>query len=311
VNFYSSDAFLETLARVAFPGRRHRIQLFRLGSRAFRLLSVDGRPIVEWPFLDFLEPMVEAPDLATARTLEYLPRAATTRVEAKSYLASPRSAESPSSPLVDWSLFPSWEAFLQSGGLRAGGAFAESPRKVNKATRELGPLRFQFDDPDERAFDACIRWKSAQYLSTGLRDMFRDRRNVTLLRALRDAKLVKVSTLRAGEHLLAVHLMAHWRRRLSSWVPSYDPAYQRYSGGTVLLQRLLEHSYRSGDAEFDFLIGDEAYKFHYATHTRRVGPLGTPPWSMRAVRETRALAKSVLTQVPGVWPSLQALKRRW
>src|SRR5207247_3960145 len=42
---------------------------------------------------------------------------------------------------------------------------------------------------------------------------------------------------------------------------------------------ILRESHVRGYAEFDFLIGGELYKWHYATQTRVIGPLGTPPLS--------------------------------
>jgi len=49
------------------------------------------------------------------------------------------------------------------------------------------------------------------------------------------------------------------------WNVSFDPDYQQFSPGKSLLKFLLEDSFKKGDRIFDFMIGDESYKSHWAT----------------------------------------------
>lgn len=49
----------------------------------------------------------------------------------------------------------------------------------------------------------------------------------------------------------------------------YDLAYSSDSPGSVILQMVIESVIGEGAREFDFLRGDEDYKFHFASHERR------------------------------------------
>jgi CelD/BcsL family acetyltransferase involved in cellulose biosynthesis len=167
--------------------------------------------------------------------------------------------------------------------------------------RDLGPLQVVFDDPRQEPFDRCLAWKSAQYLATGYRDLFERHENVQMFVELRRRGALVVTSLWAGELLLAAHLGAFADNRLYWWVPAYDPEFARYSPGRLMLEAMLRESFHRQHVEFDFLIGNEAYKWYYATHFRTIGPLGSPPlglrirqqakrWVGRTVREHRRLA---------------------
>jgi CelD/BcsL family acetyltransferase involved in cellulose biosynthesis len=57
--------------------------------------------------------------------------------------------------------------------------------------------------------------------------------------------------------------------RFSYYVPAHDPAYDAFSPGTLLLARLVERAHQDGLHTFDFMIGEESYKYRWATHQRR------------------------------------------
>jgi len=48
-------------------------------------------------------------------------------------------------------------------------------------------------------------------------------------------------------------------------VPGHDPAYERHSPGGLLLAHLVEQAHERGMAVFDFMIGEEEYKYQWAT----------------------------------------------
>jgi hypothetical protein len=311
MNIFSSPQFLETVADIGFPGRPRAIETVRVGTHRFRLLVVDGRRVVtRWPFLDFVEPLPEDEPGLPTRTLGYLPLASVLTQPAQGWKPEEHGPGVEPSPFVDWTRFARWEDFVALVQGRIGNLFPDSRRKRRKLERDVGPIRFLFHDERPEVLDTCVRWKSAQYIATGLRNMFADGRNVELFRRLAAAGLVRVSSLHAGDRLVAVHLGALHERRCYWWVPAYDPELGRYSPGRLMLEDLLEHSYRSGHAEWDFLIGNEDYKWHYATGNRVVAPLGTPPLSLRAGRLAKSGIKSVLQRSPWLWERAQALKRR-
>ena len=305
MNVFTTDAFLETAGELFFPRGRREVRPFVLEGRALKLLTVDGSVVRSMPFYDFPQPLEVVPP--NAQPLPYFPRMVL-RTERVTGHHSPVVGQQPS-PYVDWSLFTTWESFMAHAG-QQGLRLNDSDRQTRRIERDLGPLRFVFDDPSPTAFAAGIAWKSAQYQSTGVGDMFARPQNVELFRRLRARGLVVHSSLYAGDQLVATHLGAVANRRHAWWVPAYDVKFQKYSPGRLLLERLLRASQTAGDVEFDFLIGDEAYKFHYGTHNRVIGPLGTPPLREQVFSDARVLAKKVLLRFPRSYEAARAIKRR-
>ena len=296
VNIFTTAAFLQTVGELDFPGRRRAIELCRVEGRVLPLLVLDGRTVVESaPFYDFPQPLDVVP-AGPVRELPYFPRTVV-RTEPIEARVAPEPQGLRPSPFVDWSRFPDRAAFEAWVEAR-GGRVADGRRKRKKLEKDLGPLHFVFDDPRPEAFDACVRWKAAQYVATGVQNLFAQPRNVELFRRLRQRGVLVVNSLSAGSTLLSVHLGSLHDGRLTWWVPAYDPAFGRYSPGRVLLEELLRESQARGHREFDFLIGAEDYKFVYATHNRVIGPLGTPPLRARMISAGRHLAHRVLDRSP-------------
>jgi hypothetical protein len=306
MNIFSSDVFLRTLGEVFFGDRRHEPALFRVDGRVYRLLQVDGAPLTRLTFVDFFEPLPASE--GPARPLGYLPRVARETVSAETWLSRPRPPQLATSPFIVWSRFDRWESFAAHVAARCGNLFPDSRRRRNKLSRALGEVEFRLDDRRPAALELGMKWKSAQYLASGYEDLFRDVKNRRLFTELQARGLVLVSSLSAGDRIIAVHLGASHGGRLYWWVPSYAPELARFSPGRLLLESLIQASFERGDEVFDFLIGDEAYKWHYATHTRVIGDAGRPPASLRVEAEIKLRVKQALRGAPWLlarWPWLE------
>ena len=148
---------------------------------------------------------------------------------------------------------------------KSGSTLSQVERKGRKLERELGPLRFEFHTDSARAFSSLIDWKTAQHERTGVLPIFRTTTWVAdLLQLLRDSSdpdfAAPFSALYAGETLLAVHLGLLGRNALHIWFPAYDPTFEKYSPGLVLLLRLAEEAAERGVTRIDFGRGEERYK---------------------------------------------------
>ena len=308
-NVFSSPAFLESLAVARFPGKRCTVETVRVEGRPFRLLVVNGRPVTSVPWLDFLEPLDEAATAAD-RALGYLPWCALETLSADAWNeGAGASPERMPSPFVDWTPYASYTAFDERGGSVRNAA--DQRRRLRRIEKALGPVRYTYHDTDASAFDRCIAWKRAQYRATEIGgDPLADPAAVRLFRELDTRGLLAVSTLRAGDVLLAVHIGAMWEGRLYWWLPAYDTEHAKLSPGRALLELLLEDSCARGHREFDFLLGDEPYKWSYATHTRVVGPLGTPPLALRARRLAERGIKRALKASPRLFDAARQLRQR-
>lgn len=303
MNLFSSDVFLRTLGDVYFAGRRSEPGLFAVDGRTYRLLVVDGAPATSLSFVDFFEPVSAAP--GEARALGYLSHVARETLTAEEWRARPPAAGVLPSPFIDWTRFDRWDDFAAGVSARIGPL-----RSTNKLAKAMGEVDLRLDDRRPETLALGMKWKSAQYSASGYLDLFADERNRRLFAELQARGTVLVSSLSAGGKVLAVHLGAQHEGRFYYWIPSYDPEQGKFSPGRLMLEWLLRASHERGDEEFDFLIGDEAYKWNYATHTRVIGSAGVPPLSVRLEREIKRRAKVALRGMPWLLERSPWLKER-
>ena len=308
MNIFSTTLFLETAGALFHPSRARSIETFELKGRVLRLLVLDGRTVVRtMPFYDFPQPLEGRPS-GVIRPLAYFPRTVVETMTAAQRVPEPPGFQP--SPYIAWRSVGDWAGYEKFLSTKVVTKANDSNRQRRKLERDLGPVSFVFDDQRPDVFNALVRWKSGQYVSTGVGDMFAKPENVELFRRLMSQKAVVMSSLSAGSTLLAAHFGSLTDERLTWWVPAYDPAYSKYSPGRLMLEELIRESHRRSQLEFDFLIGDEAYKFNYATHNRLIGPVGTPPLGERVVARLKKEAKSLLARSPRVYELARALKRR-
>jgi hypothetical protein len=213
-------------------------------------------------------------------------------------------------PQVQWDKFADWEDYCAHVKKKSPFPFNVSKRKLRKLERDIGPVSFNFHDPDPAALGQCIAWKSAQYARTGLWDLFASERNVELFAELNRRGLLTTTTLRAGNSLLGVHVGVVHQRRFYSWLPAYDPKAGKYSPGTLLFDYLLEASFKAEHAIFDFLIGDESYKWDYATHAHLIQQYGTPSFTKRLYQPLRNALVDRLRGDNRLYRTLQLVKRK-
>ncbi|MFG2643759.1 GNAT family N-acetyltransferase [Streptomyces sp. NPDC048370] len=136
--------------------------------------------------------------------------------------------------------------------------------KERRLGRQVGPVRFVFDERDPAALRTLMEWKSAQYRRTGRRDRFAKEWISGLVRhlhALREPGCSGVlSVLYAGERPIAAHFGLRSRTVLSCWFPSYDPEFAKFSPGLVLHLRMAEAAADAGIGVLDLGRGDAEYK---------------------------------------------------
>ncbi len=73
-----------------------------------------------------------------------------------------------------------------------------------------------------------------------------------------------------GHRPAAAYLNFDYAGRIWVYNSGLDPTYQALSPGWVLIGRLIEWAIRNGRKEFDFLRGDEDYKFRLGGTERSI-----------------------------------------
>jgi CelD/BcsL family acetyltransferase involved in cellulose biosynthesis len=148
-------------------------------------------------------------------------------------------------------------------------------QKTRKLAREVGPLDFAFDAQDDEAYSLLRAWKSAQYVRTGLADVFSFAWTVALLERLRQYRgadfSLPLTVLRAGGQVAAVALSLRSRHVLHAWFTAYNPELSSYSPGVTLFVRLAEEAESLGLRKIDLGRGDERYKWSLASTSVPVG----------------------------------------
>lgn len=91
----------------------------------------------------------------------------------------------------------------------------------------------------------------------------------------------EVATLFANKGWLALYLLTlndepiaveygfEYERKIYSVLSGFDPSYAKYSVGNLRFLKIIERSINRGLEEYDFMKGDEAYKFEWASENRR------------------------------------------
>lgn len=193
-------------------------------------------------------------------------------LEAGQGVFQPDAAEEFASPVIDIGAgYAAYEDVLR----------AQSPKflkttlaKERKLGRQVGEVRFVFDERDPAALRTLMEWKSAQYRRTGRRDRFAKEWINTLVRLLHETRTAGcsgvLSVLYVGDKPVAAHFGLRSRTVLSCWFPAYDPEFAKYSPGLILHLRMAEAAAGSGIGMLDLGRGAAEYKDALKTGELRV-----------------------------------------
>jgi CelD/BcsL family acetyltransferase involved in cellulose biosynthesis len=152
-----------------------------------------------------------------------------------------------------------------------------TPRRIRKALRRavrLGPMRIVAADASqvEPLLEILIGLHTRRWQSRGEPGVLSDERIQAFHRAaaprLQAAGLLRFYGLEiAGEIVGAYYGFVH-RGRAYGYLSGFDPRYTPESPGTILLDHAIRQAAAEGCTEFDFLRGQEAYKYAWGAVDR-------------------------------------------
>jgi CelD/BcsL family acetyltransferase involved in cellulose biosynthesis len=171
-----------------------------------------------------------------------------------------------SSPQMD--LSEGYDAFVGRKGSNWTKAKREIRRRYRKTEEDVGPIRFNIHDPSDDTFDQHFRLKNALLERAGTRFRVRADWIGAVLDALRHFDepefRSRMTTIHAGDRLMAAHfgLMSHdiWHW----WFPSYDLEFYKLGPGINLVDQCAMAAPGEGIATIDFGRGDGAFKLLFA-----------------------------------------------
>ncbi|MGV9884142.1 GNAT family N-acetyltransferase [Streptomyces sp. NPDC003006] len=177
-------------------------------------------------------------------------------------------------------------------------------KKERRLGRDVGEMRFVYDERDPHVLRTLMRWKSAQYRRTGRMDRFARPWIVDLVDHLfqvREEHFTGVlSVVYAGDRPVAAHFGPTSRTVFAAWFTAYDPELRYYSPGLLMHLRMAEAAGRQGVRLMDMGRGEKEYKDWLKTRELRVGEgFATRPHPVAAAhrlwrRPVRGLRNTVL-----------------
>lgn len=195
-----------------------------------------------------------------------------------------------------------WEGYLSTRSRRFR---AELRRGMRRFVNDLGGRLQPCDDPVDlhRALEFLFQHKTRR-LGTDSRAVsaYVDRRmqlfHLDASRRLLALGRVECTLLEIDGAIAAVNYNLRHGGKVWGQNMAFDDRWRTYGLGRLLLAMVVERAFTSGMREYDFLLGSDAYKQRWATHTRT-------HWHASIVQ--RAPLAIASTAVPLWW---RALKRR-
>lgn len=159
-----------------------------------------------------------------------------------------------------WHEYVRWAHYHSSTLARQG-------QKTRALERDIGELRLEFDDANPENLERLIELKRNKYQRSKTFDILSVRWAADLLRELHKVNKPNftgmLSSLFAGDQLVAAHFGLMTDRILHYWFPVFDPVFSKYSPGTELLWQVAKEASLRGIEKVDLGYGDDRYKFKF------------------------------------------------
>ena len=163
--------------------------------------------------------------------------------------------------------------------IRLGGSFEDfltqrpkdlrrNLRRYKEKAEALGEVRFAVTrGADRELLDALIELHAARWQRSGQSGTIESNHAAEFLRtaaeilARRDC--LRIFTVYFQARITAIVLAFHHQTTIFSYLSAYDPEYERFGFGRELLLQALQYAHRHGYTCWNFLRGEEPYKFSW------------------------------------------------
>ena len=97
-----------------------------------------------------------------------------------------------------------------------------------------------------------------EFLTDTMREQMR-----SIMRWAFNEKILQLSFMTIAGNKAAAYLCFDFQERVWVYNSGFDPQYREFSPGWVMLGYLIQHAIESGKKSFDFMRGDEDYKYRF------------------------------------------------
>jgi len=153
----------------------------------------------------------------------------------------------------------------------------KSLRRHINGLRRQGPVilqRLRTRSDIERHLPMFFAQHCARWAGTRTPSLFHDLRQQVfyhaLTRSFADDERLNFSAVLWRDRPIAYHFGFEWQGVFTWYKPSFDPTLAEHSPGEALLYLLFEDVIGRGLREFDFTVGNEAFKYRFANIEREV-----------------------------------------
>lgn len=148
-------------------------------------------------------------------------------------------------------------------------------RLMNKLERECGEIEFVFGAAKKLPVETLLNWKSQQFLREGLLDVTAARNSASILNRVAELERSEDNNLSGFMTCLKVNgemIVGHFGLRDESnfhpWISAYNPEFESYSPGILLLYKVIEEMGQMGLESYDLSTGHESYKKYFCNSAR-------------------------------------------
>ena len=161
------------------------------------------------------------------------------------------------------SLGEDWEAYLAGVDKKQRHEIRRKLRRAEESTDSIGwyivKEKEQLDREIEEFFNLMAFDEEKQrFLTPVMRMQMR-----SIIKWAFDSGVLQLAFFTVQGAKAAAYLCLDYRERIWVYNSGFDPQFREYSPGWVLLAYLIRHAIQNGKREFDFMRGDEEYKYRF------------------------------------------------
>ena len=161
-----------------------------------------------------------------------------------------------------------WEEYLSSMKKKQR---HELRRKLRKAENHIVPVTWQIIDEDDLLEDEVAAMFEMMKQDLGKQEFLTgamQKQICAIAHAALRNNWLQLVVLTVGNERAAVHLNFDYDNRIWGYNSGVDSRFRELSTGVVLLGNALQHSIETGREVFDFMRGDEQYKYRFGAQDR-------------------------------------------
>ncbi len=223
------------------------------------------------PFSDYSGPILRSDfDVSLVEILEAAGLSAwqtTSMVDPWDHFVAERSSQH-STMLISLDTDPA--EYLEEQRKKHAKRFKNFRRLDSQASRDGYELEMRWGAIDPALKDELFRYKSEQYVASGLVDLTDTQHSRAILDEVAESPNGFCISLWAGDNFVSAHFGFRLDDVFHPWIAAYNPEFARYSPGNLLLKRIIENMPAMGLREYDLAEGHDHYKKYYISSERTV-----------------------------------------